>query len=130
MRKAKPIEPQTVAKVPEPEKVTTVLSTIVQWLFIFGIIAGVYFLFRLLSFKLPQLNLRSYEIICLAFSMSFTWVYIFKWGSIKPFNCVTCMAGWFSLIIGYLSVGWWGLAYMPIGMTVAALYSEIRMRWL
>ena len=130
MRKVKPIEPQTVAKVPEPEKVTTVLSTIVQWLFILGIIAGVYFLCKAVSIKLPEINIKPYQTIILAFSFAFTWVYIFKWGSIKPFNCVTCMCGWFTLLIGYWAFGWWGFALMPVGMTVAALYSEVRMRWL
>lgn len=124
------LPPQTVAGVPKPEKVTTVLSTIIQWLIIFGVIAGVYFLGRSVSIKIPELNLYAYQVVILSFCFAFTWVYIFKWGSVKPFTCVTCMSGWFALIIGYWCFGWWGIALMPVAMTVAALYSEIRMRWL
>lgn len=80
--------------------------------------------------RLPTIHLSSIEIIILAFSCAFVWVYVLKWGVIKPFNCVTCMCGYFSLIIGCWSIGFWGIAYMPVGMTFAALYSEVRMRWL
>lgn len=125
------IEPPTDhAKPPKPEKVTTVFSTIVQWLIIFGVIAGLYFLGRFLSIHLPELHLTAFQIVLLSFSFAFTWVYIFKWGSVKPFTCVTCMSGWFALIIGYWCFHWWGIALMPSAMTFAALYSEIRMRWL
>jgi len=128
--KVRKMEPTSVAGTPEPEKATTVFSTITQWLFIFGLIVGVYFLGKLASIKLPTLNLAPYQVIILSFSFAFTWVYIFRWGSVKPFNCVTCMSGWFSLISGYWCYGWWGIALMPVAMTFAALYSEIRMRWL
>ena len=123
-------EPTSVAGVPVPATQTSILSTIIQWLFILGLIIGIYFLGRAVSIKLPALNLRWWQIIGIAFSCAFTWVYIFKWGSIKPFNCVTCMSGWFGLIIGYWCFHWWGIIYMPLCMTVAALYSEIRMRYL
>lgn len=125
------IEPPTNhALPPKPEKVKTVMSTIIQWLFIFGIITGVYFLGRAASIKLPALNLEPYQIIVLSFSFAFTWVYVFKWGSVRPFNCVTCLSGWFAFIIGYWCYGWWGIGLMPVAMTVAAVYGEIRMRYL
>ncbi len=81
--------------------------------------------------SLPVLHLSPAGIIILAFSCAFVWVYVLKWWKqIKPFNCVTCLTGWFSLIIGCWVAGWFGVIYMPVGMTVAALYSEVRMRWL
>lgn len=123
-------QPTSVAGTPVPATKTSILSTIVQWLFILGLIAGVYFLAKKVSVKLPTINLHPYQIVIIAFSLAFTWVYIFRWGSVKPFNCVTCMSGWFALIIGYWSVGWWGIVYMPLTMTFAAIYSEVRMRWL
>jgi hypothetical protein len=124
------LEPQTVAGVPKPEPVTNVVSTVLQWLLIFGIIAGAYFGIKYLSIELPSLNLLPYQVVLLSFCFAFTWVYIFKWGSVKPFNCVTCMSGWFALIIGYWCFGWMGIALMPVAMTTAAIYSEVRMRWL
>lgn len=124
------LTPQTVAGVPEPEKLPTVIVTIMQWLMIFGVIVGVYFLGKSASIKLPTLSLHPYQVVILSFSFAFTWVYIFRWGSVKPFSCVTCMSGWFALIIGYWCYSWWGIGLMPVAMTVAALYSEIRMRWL
>lgn len=122
--------PAEHAKPPKPEKVTTVFNTVFQWLIIFGIIAGVYFLGRAASIKLPELHLRPYEIVILSFSFAFTWVYVFRWGSVKPFNCCTCLSGWFALIIGYWCHGLWGIAFMPLAMTLAALYGEVRMRYL
>lgn len=124
------LRPETVVGIPEPENGKKVFSTVMQWLSILLILSVIYFLGKYASIKVPALNLYPYQIIILSFSFAFTWVYIFKWGSVKPFTCVTCMTGWFSLIIGYWCAGWWGFAYMPLGMTFAALYSEIRMRWL
>lgn len=135
MPKVKPISvkiepPAEHATPPKPEKVKTVFSIIIQWLLILGVLAGIYFLGRAASIKLPELHLRPYQIIILSFSFAFTWVYVFRWGNVKPFNCVTCLSGWFALIIGYWCYGWWGFAFMPVAMTFAALYSEIRMRYL
>lgn len=124
------LQPTSVAGEPIPAPATSILSTIVQWLFILGLIVGIYFLGKVISIKLPSINLQPYQIVILAFSFAFTWVYIFKWGSVKPFSCCTCLSGWFALLIGYWSEGWWGVIYMPIAMTFAAIYSEIRMRWL
>lgn len=124
------LPPQTVAGVPEPEKLDKVTETIGKWAAIFGTIGGIYYLGKFLNIHLPALSLHPYQIVILSFSCAFTWVYIFKWGSVKPFNCVTCLSGWFGLIFGYWAVGLWGVAYMPISMTVAAIYSEVRMRWL
>jgi hypothetical protein len=105
-----------------------VLGAIIQWIIMLAVIVGIVLLFK--HVRLPAITLSSIEIIILAFSCAFVWVYVLKWGVIKPFNCVTCMTGWFSLIIGCWAIGKWGVVYMPVGMTVAALYSEIRMRWL
>lgn len=105
-----------------------VLKALGQWILVLAVIAGIVLLFKYV--RLPELHLSHMEVIILAFSCAFVWVYVLKWGSVKPFNCVTCMTGWFSLIIGCWVAGWFGVIYMPVGMTVAALYSEIRMRWL
>lgn len=70
------------------------------------------------------------EIILLSFAAAFVWVNILKIGKKKPFNCLTCMSGWFALIFGVWCSGWTGILYMPVAMTVAAIYEEIRMRYL
>ena len=105
-----------------------ILKALMQWIIMLAVIIGIVLLFKYV--RLPTIHLNSIEIIILAFSCAFVWVYVLKWGVIKPFSCVTCMTGWFSLIIGCWAIGKWGVVYMPVGMTVAALYAEVRMRWL
>lgn len=104
------------------------MKIIINWLVFIAIVAGIFCLFKYAT--LPVIHPTHAEVIILGFSCAFVWVYVLKWGSVKPFNCVTCMTGWCSLIIGCWSIGLWGIVYMPVGMTVAALYSEVRMRWL
>lgn len=132
--KKQPIEikliPDEHAEPPKPEKVDKAFKYIGEWFIILSVLVGVYFLGRLLNIKLPPIELAPHQIVILAFCSAFVWVYVFKWGSILPFTCVVCMSGWFALILGYWSMGWFGVACMPISMTTAALYSEIRMRWL
>ena len=48
----------------------------------------------------------------------------------KPFNCVKCLTGWISLIIGVYYFGWLGLVYLPLGVFTGAIFSAIQMRWL
>lgn len=48
----------------------------------------------------------------------------------KPLNCVKCMTGWVALIIGVIIHGWLGLAYLPLGVFVGAMFEVIKMRWL
>lgn len=105
-----------------------ILKALAQWILVLAAIAGIVLLFK--HIRLPELHLSHIGVIILAFSCAFVWVYVLKWGVIKPFTCVTCMTGWFGLIIGCWVAGWFGVVYMPVGMTVAALYSEVRMRWL
>jgi hypothetical protein len=70
------------------------------------------------------------QAIVFGFSCAFTWVEVLRLGSRKPFNCLKCMCGWFTLIIaGVCHVEYWPF-YLPVGVTVGAVFSAIKMRWL
>ncbi|MEI6187047.1 MAG: hypothetical protein WCP46_00905 [Alphaproteobacteria bacterium] len=84
------------------------------------------------------------SIIIIALSMAFCWVefiqpttaaiiFILTGNRLldnKPFNCVKCLTGWISLIIGVYYFGWLGLVYLPLGVFTGAIFSAIQMRWL
>jgi hypothetical protein len=48
----------------------------------------------------------------------------------KPFNCVKCLTGWVSLIIGVYLHGIEGVIYLPLGLFTGAIFSTIQMRYL
>ena len=72
----------------------------------------------------------NWNIIVIALSLAFCQVEVLHFGSVKPFNCVKCMTGWYALGIGCWCVGWHGLVYLPVGVFVGAIFEGIKMRWL
>ena len=84
------------------------------------------------------------SIIIIALSMAFCWVeflhpttaaivFILTGNRLldnKPFNCVKCLTGWISLVIGVYYFGWLGLVYLPLGVFTGAIFSAILMRYL
>lgn len=72
----------------------------------------------------------SIKIIILALSLAFCQVEILHFGSVKPFNCIKCMTGWYALILGLIWTGWTGLWMLPVGVFVGAIFEAIKMRWL
>jgi hypothetical protein len=70
------------------------------------------------------------QAIIFGFACAFTWVEVLHLGSRKPFNCVKCLSGWFTLIIaGVWHVEYWPF-YLPVGVAVGAIYSALKMRYL
>jgi len=70
------------------------------------------------------------QAIVFGFACAFTWVEVLHLGSRKPFSCLKCMCGWFTLIIaGVWHVEYWSL-YLPVGVTVGAVFNAIKFRWL
>lgn len=84
--------------------------------------------------QLPSLpergTMTGMQVVVFALALAFTWVEVLKWGVIKPFNCIKCLTGWFSLILAYtFPVEWWPL-YLPLGLFVGAVFTAIKLRWL
>jgi len=71
-----------------------------------------------------------WNILIIALSLAFCQVVVLHFGSIKPFNCIKCMTGWYALVIGCWLVGWHGVVYLPLGVFVGAMFEAIKMRWL
>lgn len=70
------------------------------------------------------------QAIVFGFACAFVWVEVLKLGRHKPFNCLHCMTGWCTLLIAWLGhVGYWPF-YLFVGVTVGAVFSAIKMRWL
>lgn len=72
----------------------------------------------------------SIKIIILALSLAFCQVEVLHFGSVKPFNCVKCMSGWYALAIGCWCIGWHGIIYLPLGVFVGAIFEACKMRYL
>lgn len=74
--------------------------------------------------------MQGYLVIIFALSIAFTWVEVLKWGNVKPFTCVKCMAGWIALIIaGVTHTPFWFL-YLFVGVFTGALFEATKMRYL
>lgn len=71
----------------------------------------------------------NYNIILLALSLAFCQVEVIHFGSVKPFNCIKCMTGWYALILGCIAHGWHGLVYLPAGVFVGALFDRAKTRY-
>lgn len=72
----------------------------------------------------------NFNILLLALALAFCQIEVIHFGSIKPFNCLKCMTGWYALAIGCWSIGWHGIVYLPLGVFVGAIFSAIQMRHL
>lgn len=72
-----------------------------------------------------------YQIVFYALALAFCQIEVIHFGSVKPFNCIKCMTGWYALILALVcGHGWHSLIYLPVGVFVGAIYSAIQMRWL
>lgn len=95
-----------------------------------GIIAAIWFRHWLFKFIPAFPTLTGCQVIFFALASAFTWVEVLKWGSVRPFNCVKCLTGWFALILAFIfHVECWYM-YLPVGLFVGAMFEGIRMRCL
>lgn len=102
------------------------LLSIIQWVLLTAMCVGVWWVCK----HPPIVVLSCWKVIGIALSTAFTWVELLKWGTTKPFNCVKCMTGWFSLAGGLLVFGWYGIVLLPVGLFVGAIFEAIKLRWL
>lgn len=81
--------------------------------------------------SLPQRGrMTGPQVIVFSLAFAFMWVEILKWGVVKPFNCLKCMAGWSALIFAFMfHVDFWYM-YLPLGLFVGSVFEGIKMRWL
>lgn len=115
-----------------------IITIIGSWLLFIAIIAGIFFTIEYLNTKvvyLPELHyggqMPGYLVIVFAFSLAFVWVEVLRWWKrIKPFNCLTCMCGWLSLLIAFVFHTPYWFFYLAVGATVGAIFSAFKNRWL
>lgn len=100
---------------------------IFNWILFIALIAGIWYAYHHWP-KLPQMS--GAMVVLVALSLAFTWVEVLKWGSVKPFNCMKCMTGWFALALAYFFDTPFWYFYLFIGLFAGAMFSAIRMRWL
>ncbi len=108
-----------------------VLKVIFNWVFFIAIVFGCWYAWHNRSLHWPVFPImQGYQVILFAFSVAFVHVEVLKWGRVKPFNCVKCLTGWFSLILAFCFHTPFWYFYLFIGLFVGALYSALKMRYL
>lgn len=110
------------------------MKVIINWILFIGFLAAVALLFAHRQWtidKLPTVpQMSGLQVIIFSLACAFVWVDILKWGVTKPFTCLKCMSGWFAVIFAFSHhVQFWPL-YLPLGLTVGAVFSAIKLRWL
>lgn len=112
------------------------LRIVINWLILIAIILIV-FPFRItapvrnaLHIDWHPVPLPGVWVLFFGLSIAFTWVEVLKWGSVKPFNCIKCLSGWFCLILAWLFDTPNFYLYLPGGLFVGAVFDRIKMRWL
>lgn len=115
---------------PKPKPWLRPLFTIVQWLAIGTCLYFAFFGFHF-RFQLPATKPMPGELVVLfGLSAAYVWVDVLKWGVVKPFNCLTCLSGWFCLILAFVFHTHYWYLYLPLGAFAGGLYSSVKMRWL
>lgn len=106
-----------------------IIKIILNWVIVILVLGGIWYLLNGWSFPtLPRMS--GYLVLFFALSIAFAWVEVWKWGSVKPFNCVKCLTGWFALLLAItFHTPFWYL-YLPAGLFVGSMFSAIKMRWL
>jgi hypothetical protein len=101
------------------------------FLLILALVILPFWYWRPITWRLPTLQtMTGTQAIGFGFASAFMWVEVLHLGSRKPFNCLKCMCGWFTMFIALaFHVQFWYF-YLPIGLTVGAIYSAIKMRYL
>lgn len=110
---------------------------IINWLTILTVIMValvLLFIWNHTGQLLPSLpergTMTGLQVIVFSLACAFVWVEVLRWGHVKPFNCLPCMTGWFSLIFSFSHhVEFWPL-YLPLGLATGAMFEAVRMRWL
>lgn len=113
---------------PLPKKGMKILLTVIQWLLIATVL---FFIFRGFHYRIPETRpMPGYLVTLFGLSAAYVWVDVLKIGVTKPFNCILCLTGWFSLAIAFVFHTHFWYFYLPLGSLIGALFTSIKMRWL
>lgn len=111
-----------------PHRWVKILMTVVQWV---AVAAVLLFLFRGVNYRIPERRIMpGYLVILSGVSFAFAWVDIMKWGVSRPWNCITCLSGWFSLLLAFVFHTHFWYVYLGLGCFAGYLFTTIRMKWL
>lgn len=114
----------------KPKTWVKVFLTVVQWVVIATVLCFGLFGFHF-KFQLPQARpMDGWLVILTGVSFAFVWVDVLKWGVSRPWNCVTCLSGWFSLLLAIVFNTHFWYIYLGIGCFTGHLFTLIRLRWL
>lgn len=113
------------------------MKIIINWFLFLLILGGIVALVwhrHWVGQHLPALpergTMSGLQVIVFALSFAFMWVEVLKWGSVKPFNCMKCMAGWAAVILAFtFHVPYWPF-YLPVGAFIGSIFSALKMRYL
>lgn len=106
-----------------------IIKVILNWVIFLGLVGGIWYLVN--GWSLPVFpHMPGYLVLFFALSIAFVWVEVLKFGSVKPFNCMKCMTGWFALVLAFLFNTQFWYMYLFAGVFLGAMFSAIKMRWL
>lgn len=70
-----------------------------------------------------------YLVLLFALSLAFSFKEVLHWNK-KPYNCIKCLTGWFSLFIAFaFHTPYWPF-YLALGLFTGAMWEAIKYRWL
>jgi hypothetical protein len=113
------------------------MKVIINWFLFLSFVGAIVVLIwhrKYVGEYLPTLpergTMTGLQVVIFSLACAFVWVDIMKWGVTKPFTCLKCMTGWFTVIFAFSHhVEFWPL-YLPLGLFVGAMFEGIKMRWL
>ena len=105
------------------------MKAYLQWLIIVAIAVGVWYLLSK-GYSIWRPHVSLIKVLLFSLSCAFAQIDVFKFGSVKPLNCLKCMTGWYSLIFGVWVFGWIGISCLPVGLLIGAIFDSLKMRWL
>ena len=100
-----------------------VISTIIQWLIIAAIVAGIYFFIKG-NIHIDG-TLTGGEVILFALAIAFALVEV-----AKLFKCMKCVTGWTALILALIFHTPFAWLYLFVGLFAGALFGSIKTRYL
>lgn len=103
------------------------LRIALNWIIFLALIAGLYFAWP----YIPRIHTPVISVpltLLFALSCAFTVVEVLKIGSVKPFNCIKCLTGWFALIIALCFHNQWWYFMLPCGLFVGGLFEAVKMK--
>lgn len=102
------------------------MKIILNWLLFAVVIAAIYFGWKYIHITLPVMPW--YLVLLFSLSLAFTWVEVLKWGSVKPFNCLKCLTGWFAIALAFLFHTEFWYFYLFSGLFLGSIFSLVKGR--